>query len=82
MLSDDNIKNILDTYIQRHNIDYVAKLFDLQTIQENKYNLSVNTYVEKQDTKEKIVITDLNLQIKNIVAKRRPCHKNFTLCVE
>ena len=70
LLSDDNIKNILDTYIKRHNIDYVAKLVDLQTIQENKYNLSVNTYVEKQDTQEKIDITDLNLQIKNIVAKQ------------
>ena len=42
----------------------------MQTIQENKYNLSVNTYVEKQDTQEKIDITDLNLQIKNIVAKQ------------
>jgi len=36
---------------------------------ENKYNLSVSTWVEKKDTREKIDITELNKRIKDIVAR-------------
>ena len=40
-------------------------------IQENEYNLSVSTYVEKEDTTEKIDIKELNKQIKEIVAREQ-----------
>ena len=36
---------------------------------ENKYNLSISTWVEKKDTSEKIDITELNKRIKDIVAR-------------
>ncbi|WP_258545910.1 hypothetical protein [Metamycoplasma hominis] len=35
----------------------------------NSYNLSVNSYIEKQDTSEKIDINVLNSQIKETVSK-------------
>ena len=40
-------------------------------IQENEYNLSVSTYVEPEDTTEKIDIKELNKQIKEIVAREQ-----------
>ena len=36
---------------------------------ENAYNLSVSTYVEPEDTREKIDIIQLNAEIKEIVAR-------------
>ena len=37
--------------------------------QENDYNLSVSTYVEAKDTREKIDIVKLNAEIAQIVAR-------------
>ena len=49
----------------------MAKLVSNIEIGENDYNLSVSTYVEKEDTKEKIDIVELNKQIKEIVAREQ-----------
>jgi type I restriction enzyme M protein len=38
-------------------------------IAENSYNLSVSSYVEQEDTREKIDIVKLNAEIKEIVAR-------------
>ncbi len=38
-------------------------------IAENHYNLSVNSYVEAEDTREKIDITVLNAELKTTVSK-------------
>ena len=40
-------------------------------IEENEYNLSVSTYVEKEDTREKIDIVELNKEIDEIVAREQ-----------
>ncbi len=69
-LSDDNIENILRMFTERKDVAYTAKVVDNATIgTENDYNLSVSTYVEKQDTREKINIDELNKQIDEIVAR-------------
>ena len=39
-----------------------------EEVVENGYNLSVSTYVEAEDTREKIDIVKLNAEIKEIVA--------------
>ena len=44
--------------------------FDIH-IKENDYNLSVSTYVEAEDTREKIDIVKLNAEIKEIVAREQ-----------
>lgn len=41
----------------------------LEEIAENNYNLSVSTYIEKEDAKEKIDIVKLNTEIEEIVAR-------------
>ncbi len=69
-LSDENIFNILRYYTDRTDVPYTTKLVDNTTIGDktNNYNLSVSTYVEKQDTREKIDIKVLNSEIERIVA--------------
>ncbi len=64
-----NIDNILKMYVDRKDVDYKAKLVDNSEIAKNDYTLSVSTYVEQEDKREKIDINKLNAEIKNIVAK-------------
>lgn len=68
-LTDENIEKIVKTFTDRKDIDYVSKLVSNKEIGENAYNLSVSTYVEKKDTREKIDIDVLNNQIDEIVAR-------------
>lgn len=68
-LTDDNINNIVEIFTKREDKEYVAKLVSNKEIEENDYNLSVSTYVEKEDTREKIDIVELNKEIDEIVAK-------------
>ena len=68
-LTDENIENIVKTFINRKDIDYVSRLVSNKEIGENDYNLSVSTYVEKEDTREKIDIDVLNKEIDEIVAR-------------
>ena len=70
-LTDNNIANIVKIFTDRKDIDYVAKLVSNTEIEENDYNLSVSTYVEKEDTREKIDIVELNKQIEEIVAREQ-----------
>lgn len=69
-LTDANIENILRIFTKRKKVDYVASVVDNSVIgTENDYNLSVSTYVAKEDTREKIDIDELNKQIDGIVAR-------------
>lgn len=68
-LTDENIDNIVDIFTKREDREYVSKLVSSKEIAENDYNLSVSTYVEKEDTREKIDIVALNKEIDEIVAR-------------
>jgi len=70
-LTDNNINNIVDIFTKREDKEYVAKLVSNKEIEENDYNLSVSTYVEKEDTREKIDIDVLNKEIDEIVAREQ-----------
>ena len=70
-LTDENIEHIVKIFTDRKDIDYVTKLVSNTEIGENDYNLSVSTYVEKEDTREKIDIVELNKQIEKIVAREQ-----------
>lgn len=70
-LTDENINNIVDIFTRREDKEYVAKLVSNKEIEENDYNLSVSTYVEKEDTREKIDIVELNKEINEIVAREQ-----------
>ncbi len=68
-LTDENISNIVRMYEHREDTYYLSKVVGCEVVGENDYNLSVSTYVEQKDTREKVDITVLNIQIKEIVAK-------------
>ena len=44
-------------------------MVDNSAIAENDYNLSVSSYVEQEDKREKIDIVELNARIEKIVAR-------------
>lgn len=66
-LTEENILKILNAYTERQNIEYFAKLVPNSDITEKDYNLSISTYVEQPDTREKIDIVKLNAEIEQIV---------------
>lgn len=70
-LTDENIDNIVKIFTDKKDIEYVAKLVSNKEIEENDYNLSVSTYVEKEDTREKIDIVELNKEIEEIVEREQ-----------
>lgn len=69
-LTDENIQNILSIYEKKDEIQYISKLVPNGDIAEEDYNLSVSTYVEIEDTREKIDIKVLNKEIEEIVKKQ------------
>ena len=68
-LSEENIRHILDLYTNREDVAHQAALVPQRTIADNGFNLSVNSYVEQEDTREVIDIHALNAELKQIVAR-------------
>lgn len=68
-LSDENIERIYRTHMDREEVQYFSKLVSNDDIVANDANLSVSSYVEPEDTREKIDIKELNAQIEQIVAR-------------
>lgn len=70
-LSNINIDNIIDIYSNKKEKEYISALVPNDKIGENNYNLTVNSYVEQEDTSEKIDIEILNKDISEIVAREQ-----------
>jgi type I restriction enzyme M protein len=68
-LTDGNIKHILNTLNARKDYDHIATLVSNTDIINNDSNLSVSSYVTKEDTREKVDIGELNKKIADIVAR-------------
>ena len=68
-LSDANIQTILDEWVNREEVKHFSAIVDNNAIAANGYNLSVSTYVEQEDTREKVDIVKLNAELKEIVEK-------------
>ena len=74
-LTQENMDRIVETYASRLEDDHFSHLASYEEIEENDYNLSVSTYVEAEDTREKIDIVVLNAQIAEIVKKEDELRK-------
>ena len=70
-LTAENIDKIVDTYAGRSVNDHFSYLADYNEVASNDYNLSVSTYVEAEDTREKIDIIKLNAEIAEIVTREQ-----------
>ena len=69
-LSEENRKKILNTFINRKDIEYFAKVVDNKAISENDYNIAVSSYVVAEDTREVVDIKELNKEIERIVKRQ------------
>ena len=69
ILEEKNIRIIVDEFRNRSNKKYFSRYVDRSEIVDNDYNLSVSTYVEKEDTREIIDIKVLNKEIEETVKK-------------
>ena len=70
-LTQANIERIVDTFANRTEEAHFSHLANYEEIADNDYNLSVSTYVEAEDTREKIDIVKLNAEIEKIVAREQ-----------
>ena len=70
-LTPENIDRIVDVFAKREDVAHFSHLEDYAEIAENDFNLSVSTYVEPEDTREKIDIVKLNAEIAEIVAREQ-----------
>ena len=70
-LTQENMDKIVDAFANKTETDHFSYLADFEEVEENDYNLSVSTYVEAEDTREKIDIVKLNAEIKEIVAREQ-----------
>ena len=68
-LTAENIGRIVETFAKRTEEAHFSHLAGFEEIKEQEYNLSVSTYVEAEDTREKIDIGQLNAKIARIVAR-------------
>ncbi|NMD13793.1 MAG: type I restriction-modification system subunit M [Caldisericales bacterium] len=70
-LKQENIDAILGAFTSRKSMAHFSRLVPNADIAAQDYNLSVSTYVEQEDTREKIDIVTLNAEIEKIVAREQ-----------
>ncbi|MGE4341511.1 MAG: type I restriction-modification system subunit M [Bacilli bacterium] len=81
-LSDENIANIVKFYTDRRNKNHTVKVATHEEVKESEYNLSVSTYVEQEDTREKININKLNSEIEEIVKKENMLREEISKIIK
>ena len=69
ILEEKNIDAIVEEFRDRTDVEYYSRYVDVAEIEENDYNLSVSTYVEKEDTREVIDIKVLNKELEETVKR-------------
>ena len=72
-----NIDRIVDVYAKREEVAHFSHLAVYDEVAENDFNLSVSTYVEQEDTREKVDIVKLNAEIAEIVAREDALRKEI-----
>lgn len=61
---------IIEAYSKRVDVEHFAQLVAIEDIAQADYNLSVSSYVEPEDTREKVDIKQLNKDIAGIVQRQ------------
>lgn len=69
-LTEANQDRILEAFTARADVAHFARLVENEAISENAYNISVSSWVEAEDTRETIDITELNARIAGIVQRQ------------
>lgn len=74
-LTDENIAAVLKLFAERKDAAHRAALIHHDDVAANDYNLSVSTYVEQEDTREKVDIKKLNAELAEIVERESALRK-------
>ena len=69
MVEDTHIEKIMQLFDSKEDAEHVAISIDNTKIAENDYNLSVSSYIEAKDNREKVDISVLNEEITQTVEK-------------
>ncbi|MGP9604980.1 type I restriction-modification system subunit M [Brachybacterium sp. AOP42-E1-35] len=69
-LLEEHQARILGAFTAREAEDYFATVVSNEDIAANDYNIAVSSYVEAEDTREEVDITELNVEIARIVARQ------------
>lgn len=67
VLLDSHIEEIIKMFDNKEEVAHIATTIDNNQIAKNDYNLSVSSYVEPKDTREKIDIKELNKEVAHTV---------------
>lgn len=73
----EHIEKIYQAHISKQEIAHFSHVVTTADIEAEDFNLSVSTYVEQQDTREKVDIKELNARIAEIVAREETLRKNI-----
>ena len=74
-LTEANIATVLKAFADRTTVKHFAALVPHEDIAAQDYNLSVSTYVEQEDTREKIDIVQLEAELEEIVKRENELRK-------
>lgn len=69
ILTDEHIAHIVGLFAGTEDVPHVARWVNFEEVEAQDYNLSVSSYIEAEDTREVIDITDLNARISQTVAR-------------
>lgn len=81
-LLSENIEHIVSAFTQRKDKAHFCHIATYHEVAEKDYNLSVSTYVEAEDTREKIDIVKLNAEIAEIVAREQVLRNEIDRIIE
>ena len=81
-LTPNNIDNIIKLFAERKDVQYLCKLVNNGDIAKADYNLSVSSYVEQEDIREKVDIVELNARLERIVAHEDELRKQIDAIIK
>jgi type I restriction enzyme M protein len=81
VLTDKHIEDIMQAFDSKENVEHFARSVAFEEIAAYDYNLSVSSYVEAKDKREKIDITRLNAELKTTVARIDQLRKDIDAIV-
>lgn len=81
-LTTENIDRIYNAYMSKEEDAHFCHVVTTADIEAEDFNLSVSTYVEQEDTREKIDIKELNQRIAKIVAREQQLRSDIDAIVK
>ncbi|MFK8057795.1 MAG: type I restriction-modification system subunit M [Saprospiraceae bacterium] len=81
VLTEEHIETIVGAFDSKADIDFFTQSVPIELLAENDYNLSVSSYVEPEDTREKIDIKKLNSELEKTVIRIDQLRSNIDTIV-